>query len=267
MTSPRYVLLDQDGHVLIITINRPDVLNAFHNDSFIALRDAVLAAEEDPDVRAIVLTGTGRAFSAGADVKAFKEAVEQTKAAGSHHASLDQDALEGFGVAMGRLSTPIIAAVNGPAMGLGFTVSVACDIRLGTENTRMGPVFLRMGLTPEFGSTYNLVRLIGLAKACEIVFNAKVLDAQEAKDIGLLNQVLPPEQLMPAALEMAKNIASFPPVAMRWAKRNLYSGANGDLATQARLEIAANRICRVTKDHEEAVNAFLEKRPAVFQGR
>jgi len=263
---PTTILVDRQDHVLTITLNRPDKLNAFNHVMFQELYDAVMAGDRDSSVRCVIITGAGRAFSAGADIAAFKAAVEENKRTGIHTASaVDQVLLERFSDEIGKTSVPIIAAINGPALGLGFTLTIGCDIRFISDKATMGAVFARMGLTPEFGSTYNLVRLVGIATACELVFNAKVVTAQEAKDLRLVNHVVPHDELMPKAMAMAKNIASFSPTAIRLAKKNLYAGLDSTRATQAHLEIWANRIARATPDHEEAVNAFLEKRAPVFR--
>lgn len=267
MSSSEYVLLDRKDHVLTISINRPDKLNAVITESLAALRDAVVAADNDPNVRCIILTGAGRAFCAGGDISKFKDAADEARRTGVMIPSLDQEVLESFAVAMGRSRTPIIAAINGAALGLGFSIAIGCDIRIASDKATLGATYLRMAMGPEFGASFYLVHLIGVAKACELIFNARVLNAQEAKDFGLVNQVVPAERLMPAAMEMAQNIASLPPVAMRYTKRNLYAGLSGNLMTQARMEITANTVTRSTQDHLEAASAFLEKRTPIFKGQ
>ena len=265
--SPKHVLLDQQDHVLTITLNRPERLNALINDMLIELRAAVIEGDSDPETRAIVITGSGRGFSAGADLNAFKEAMEESKRLGRVTESINPALLDNFAVRLAETSTPIIAAVNGPAIGFGLTLSIACDIRIASEAATFGAVFVKLGLTPEFGSTYNLVRLVGMGKATEMVFTARIIGAAEAKEMGLVNQVVPPEELMPTAMEMARTIAGFPPIAMGHAKRNLRSGMDSDLATQTHLEVMAQKLCRTTQDYEEGVNAFLGKRQPVFTGR
>ena len=265
--SPKYLLVDRQDRIVVITLNRPEKRNAFLNDMVLDLRDAIAEADRDPEVRVIVITGAGSAFSSGADVDAFREAFEESQRVGHQVHAIDQEQLNQFGVAMRQITKPIIAAVNGPAVGLGFTLAIACDIRIASEQAAMGAIFLRVGLTPEFGSSYNLTRLVGIAKACELVFTARVVDAQEALQIGLVNQVVPHDQLMPRVSEMAGAIASMPPVALRLAKGNLYSGMDANLLSQMHEELMANRICRETKDYAEGIAAFLEKRPAVFTGR
>ena len=265
--SPEHILLARQDRVLTITLNRPEKLNAVINEMLQELRDAVMEGEADPDTRCIVITGAGRAFSSGADLTHFKKFIEETKRTGSLVESINQELLNRFTIEIGGMSTPMIAAVNGAAVGFGFTLAINCDVRIASESARMGAIFLRVGLTPEFGSTYNLTRLVGIARANELVFTAKIIEAQEAKEIGLVNQVVPQGELMPATMEMARTIAEFSPIAMGYAKRNLRKGMDGSLAAQSYEEIMANRICRVTSDYEEGVTAFLEKRQPEFRGR
>jgi 2-(1,2-epoxy-1,2-dihydrophenyl)acetyl-CoA isomerase len=265
--SPQHITTEKKDGIFTLTLNRPAKRNAFVNEMMLETWEAVNAADADNEVRVIVITGAGDGFSSGADVDAFKAAYEESKRKGYQVAAIDQVQLERFAVAFRKLSVPLIAAVNGPAIGLGFTVAIACDIRIASEKAQFGAAFVRMGLTPEFGGSYNLPRLVGIAKACELVLQAKVIGAQEAREIGLVNQVVPHEQLMPRTLEMAQAIAALPPMAVRYSKRNMYKGLDSDLATAVHDEIMANRICRDSKDHGEGIAAFLEKRKPNYTGR
>ena len=265
--SAKYVLEDRQDNVSLITLNRPEKLNAFNNDMVVETRDAILGADADPDVRAIVLTGAGNHFSAGGDVAAFKAFHEESKRKGYQTSPIDQHMLERFALSMSQLAKPTIAAINGAAVGLGLTLPLACDIRIASENAKLGAVFLKVGLNPEFGSTFNLPRIVGFAKACELLFTAKIIDAREAHAIGLVNQVVPHEELLPAAMEMARAIASMPPVGVKLAKASLRNGVDSNLAAQVRQESTAINVMRDSKDYEEGLNAFLEKRQPVFTGR
>ncbi len=265
--SPKYILVDRQDRIVVITLNRPDKRNAFVNDMVLELRDAIVEADRDPEVRVVALTGAGTAFSSGADVAAFRAAFEESQRLGHQVHAIDQEQLERFAVTLRQVTKPIIAAVNGPAVGLGFTLAIACDIRIASEKASLGAIFLRVGLTPEFGSSYNLTRLVGIAKACELVFTARVVDAEEARELGLLNRVVPHDRLMPEVLEMAGAIAAMPPVALGLAKGNLYNGMDAHLIPQIHQELMANRICRDTHDYAEGITAFLEKRQPVFTGQ
>jgi 2-(1,2-epoxy-1,2-dihydrophenyl)acetyl-CoA isomerase len=265
--SAKYIIEDRQDKVSLITLNRPDKLNAFNNDMVLETRDAILGADADPDVRAIVITGAGNMFSAGGDMAEFKAFREESKRKGYQVSPIDQHMLERFALSMGQLSKPIIAAINGAAVGLGLTIPLACDIRIASEKAKLGAVFLRVGLNPEFGSTFNLTRIVGFAKASELLFTAKMVDAQEALAIGLVNQVAPHEELLPAAMEMARVIASMPPMGVKLAKASLRNGVDNNLASQVRQESTAINVMRDTKDYEEGINAFFEKREPVFTGR
>lgn len=265
--SPEHILLERDEHVLTVTLNRPEKLNAATNEMLQEIRDAVMEAEADPETRCIVMTGAGRAFSAGADLAHFKKFIDETKRTGVLVESINQELLNKFTLEIAAMSTPMIAAINGAAVGFGLTLAINCDLRIAADTARLGAIFLRVGLTPEFGSTYNLTRLVGIAKANELVFTAKIIEAAEAKEIGLVNQVVPQGELIEAVMETARTIAGFSPIAMGYAKRNLKKGMDGSLAAQSYEEILANRICRVTTDYEEGVTAFLEKRQPTFNGR
>jgi len=269
--SYHYITYESKDHIAVITINRPDIMNAVKPAVLEELHAATAAANKDLDVRVIVFTGAGRAFSAGADMDYLKESMAEVKAKGKafavEQAAAHDDVTASYANMLHLVSKPVIAAINGAAVGFGFTLALACDIRLASEKAQLGGVFLRVALTPEFGSTHNLVRLVGLAKACELVFTAKVVTAQEALQIGLVNQVLPHDQLLLATMEMARTIASLPPISMKFAKQNLINGVSGSFSAQVAAENAANRICRDTEDYAEGVNSFLEKRKAVFKGR
>ncbi len=265
--SPKYILVERRDRAAVITLNRPETRNAFLNDMVLETREAILAADADPQVRVIVITGKDPAFSSGADVDAFLQAFKDSKRLGYQVHSIDQEQLERFAVELRQVTKPVIAAVNGAAVGLGFTLAIACDIRIASDQARMGAIFLRVGLTPEFGSSYNLTRLAGIARACELVFTAKIVNAQEAKEMGLVNKVVPHKDLMPATFEVAQQIASLPPLAMKLAKANLYNGMDATLLAQSHQELMANHLCRETKDYEEGITAFVEKRQPVFTGR
>jgi 2-(1,2-epoxy-1,2-dihydrophenyl)acetyl-CoA isomerase len=261
------ILLEKENGILTLTLNRPDRLNALNEQMAEELIEALEAVDQDEEVRVLVITGAGRAFCSGADVRdRFLTLIEQRKRGEEKVVHLGGFA-ERCCLALRKLRQPVIASINGAAVGFGCTFALACDIRLASEEARMGMVFVRVGLTPEFGSTYFLPRLVGIAKACELVFSGKIIDAREAREIGLVNQVVPPEQLRAATYELAKSIAEGPPLAIQLAKRGLYQGLDNDLLTQLQFESFALNVCRATDDHEEGARAFLEKRKPVFKGR
>jgi 2-(1,2-epoxy-1,2-dihydrophenyl)acetyl-CoA isomerase len=162
---------------------------------------------------------------------------------------------------------PLIAAVNGPAAGAGMNIALACDIRIASTTARFGETFVKRGLHVDWGGTYFLPRIVGMAKACELIFTGEIIDAEEALRLGMVSQVVAPEALMPSVHELAQNIAAGPPIAIRLAKRALYRSQDGDLRAALEFETYAQNICSETEDAREGITAFVEKRLPRFQGR
>ena len=164
------------------------------------------------------------------------------------------------------MGKPIIAAVNGSAVGFGFSLALASDIRIASEDARFGLGFVRIGVSPGFGATFFLPRLVGLETACQLAFTGKLIDAAEAKEIGLISHVVPAAQLKSVTQELAGNLAKGPPIAIKLTKQALYQALDSSLAAQLEFESLARNICRQTADHKEAVEALVEKRKPVFKG-
>jgi len=258
------IILEKSDHVATVTLNRPERLNAFTvqlHDELIHLLEEL---DHDEDVRVLVLTGAGRGFCAGEDVKERPAEIARVRTA---KRVLDRKARDAFPAIMQDMMKPTIAAVNGPAVGQGLSLALACDIRIGSENARLGAVWTRRGIPPESCGAYNLVHIVGIAKACELVFTGRIIEAPEALAIGMLNQVVPAEQLMPTTMELAKEIASGPPVAMGMSKRMLYEVSRTDMMTHWQANNYALEYCFETEDREEGIRSFLEKRAPRFQGR
>jgi enoyl-CoA hydratase/carnithine racemase len=254
----------KDG-VATLTLNRPERMNALGGTLREDLLDAFTRTAADPDVRVIVVTGSGRAFCAGGDVKAMNEAKE----AGRERPLLDRIApsRDRTLLAMRDAPQPIIAAVNGAAAGAGMNLALGCDIRLASTAAKFSQAFVKRGLHPDWGGTYFLPRVVGMAKAAELIFTGDVIDAAEALRLGLVSRVVEPEELMPAALELARKIAAGPPVAIRLAKRALYRNAESDLRSALEFETFAQNACFETEDAREGIRAFVDKRAPVFRGR
>ena len=254
----------RDG-IATLTLNRPDRLNALGGSLRADLFDAVVRSAADPDVRVMVLTGAGKGFCAGGDVKAMGEA----KADGRGRPLIEQIApgRDRTLLAMREAPQPIIAAVNGAAAGAGMNLALGCDIRLASTEAKFSQAFVRRGLHPDWGGTYFLPRVVGMAKACEMIFTGDLIDAQEALRLGIVSRVVSPQELLPAAYELARRIAAGPPVAIRLAKRSIYSNEDLDLRGALVVETMAQNICFETEDAAEGIRAFGEKRPPVFQGR
>jgi len=254
---------EQEGSLGIITLNRPETLNAIVPELREELSHVLNKVAENNGLRAVIITGSGKAFSAGGDLEGFLRRSEAHQKQGG--------AIEIFSNSMSRkflsVGIPIIAAVNGAAIGAGFTLSLTCDLRIASEDARFGAVFARVGLSPEYGSSYLLSRIVGLTRASELVLTARIFDAEEALRIGLVSEVVPRDDLMVRARALAGQIASFSPVAVRMAKRTLRYGLESTLSQALDYEELAESHCFSSLDHQEAVKAFLEKRPPRFRGR
>ena len=254
----------KDG-IATLTLNRPDRLNALGGSLRDDLHDAITRSAADPDVRVMIVTGAGKGFCAGGDVKAMNEAKESQR---------ERPLLEKIApgrdrtlLAMRDAPQPIIAAVNGAAAGAGMNLALGCDIRLASTAAKFSQAFVKRGLHPDWGGTYFLPRVVGMAKACELIFTGAVIDAAEALRLGIVSQVLPPEELLPAAQALARAIADGPPIAIRLAKRGLYRNAESDLRTALEYETFAQNNCFETEDATEGIKAFVEKRAPRFKGR
>ncbi len=260
----RTIKLEIKDNIATVTLNRPEKLNALNPQMRLELADAFSAVNRDRDIRVLVITGAGRAFCAGADIKeSFQAGIDDRKSGKT------EDVTQSFmavAPVLAGMNKPVIAAINGYSIGWGCTVTLVCDIRIASEEAKFSLPFPRVGLMPEFGSTYFLSRIIGIGKACELVFTGKMIDAKEAEAIGLVNQVVPANELSRVTYEMAGAISKMPPLAMRVSKKGLYQGLNSDLMTQLQFETLGINYLHGTKDFEEATKAFLEKREPVFTG-
>ena len=251
------ILVENTDRVAHVTLNRPDKLNAINMQLADELYDALAILDQDDTTRVIVVTGAGRAFCAGADLQADAEAARSSTAP-----SLSDRLFKAFDI-----QKPTIASINGVAVGGGCTMTLLCDIRIASQDARFQLPFAKLGLCAELGSTYILPRLVGLGRATELLLTARMFDATEAGDIGLINRVVPAEELAKTTLETAETIAGFPPQAVRVNKKALQLGLGSDLESQRQHEELALSILGKTEDAKEAVAAFREKRDPVFQGR
>lgn len=252
--------IEKDNGVATVLISRPEALNALNSDVLEELECAVYELENDADVNVVVLSGDGKAFVAGADIS---EMAGMQAMRAEEFARLGQAAFD----AIENMSKPVIAAINGFALGGGCELALACDIRIASAKAKLGQPEVGLGVTPGFGGTQRLPRIVGRAKAKELIFTGKVIKADEALTIGLVNSVVEPEQLMEVALEMAREIASKGQVSVRLSKDMIDRGIETDLNTGLKYEAKGFGLCFTTEDQKEGMSAFLEKRKADFKGR
>jgi 2-(1,2-epoxy-1,2-dihydrophenyl)acetyl-CoA isomerase len=263
------ILYEVEQGVGTITLNRPAVLNAINAEMIGELQDVLARIPEDAEVRAVVLTGTGRGFCSGADLKnrqRVKPADAPPDAALANTERLRRT-LNPIVLAIRSIEKPFIASVNGVAAGAGCNLALACDIVLASEEARFGNVFARIGLIPDCGGHFLLPRLVGFHKAAELMFTGDIIGAQEAERIGLINRVVPASELRKQTRELAERLARGPTRAIGLCKRTLNVALTADLATALEAEAVGQGLAGQTEDHWEGVQAFLEKRPAQFKGR
>lgn len=251
------VILERNGHVATLAFNRPNVLNAL-NSSVLKELDKVLdEVSEDKDIYVLVITGNGKAFIAGADIAEMKDMNSEE---GRKFGELGLRTFRKIEL----LEKPVIAAVNGFALGGGCELSMSCDIRIASEKAKFGQPEVGLGITPGFAGTQRLSRLVGIAKAKELIFTANIINAAEAEKIGLVNKVVPHDELMIEALTLAEKIASNAQLAVAYSKAAINRGAETDIETGMAIEKDLFGLCFSTADQKEGMSAFLEKRKAKF---
>jgi enoyl-CoA hydratase/carnithine racemase len=262
------IIYKKDGHIVTVTLNRPEIRNAISDDDMITdLVNAIERISADNDVRCAILTGAGTAFSSGGNVKKMRDGGGMF--AGSPY-GIRNGYLQGIQripVAMYELEVPIIAAVNGPAIGAGCDLTCMCDIRIAGKSAKFAESFVKLGIIPGDGGAWFLPRAVGSSKAREMAFTGDMIDADEALDCGLVSKVVEDDKLMDAAMALAKRIAANPPHALRMAKRLLREGERTTLHTLLDMSASMQALAHKTEDHQEAVNAFLDKRAPVFKGK
>jgi enoyl-CoA hydratase len=255
------LLVDRDGRLAVVTINRPNVLNALNTQTLDELRRAALDLGHDDSVRAVIITGAGdKSFVAGADIN---ELAVQTPVSGREHALAGQHVFD----LIEHLGKPVIAAINGYALGGGCELAMACTLRLAADTAKLGQPEINLGLIPGYGGTQRLARLVGKGKAMEMILTGAPIPALEAERIGLVNRVVPASELMTAAKTLAQALAAQAPVAMRYIINAINHGLEMPFAEGAGLEATLFGLVAATEDMREGTRAFLEKRKPEFKGR
>jgi enoyl-CoA hydratase/carnithine racemase len=260
-----FLIYEQDGPVVTLTMNRPEVRNAVSDDdvgeNFAAACDRIT---RDLSVRAVILTGAGTAFSSGGNLKTMRAKLGSGLGEPAMSRYAYRNGIQRVPMALYNLEVPTIAAVNGPAIGAGCDVALMCDVRIASEKAIFAESFVKVGLIPGDGGAWLLPRVVGMSKACEMAFTGENLTAQEALSSGLVSRVVPPERLMDEARDIARRIAVNPGHALRMTKRLLREGQHVRLESLLELSAGFQALAHRTKQHEEAVDAFLEKRAPIF---
>ena len=257
------ILFDVNNNVARITMNRPEAANALNAEMAKDLMHAALRCSEDPEIRAVILTGSGRLFSGGGDLKSFAAQGENMP----YHLKEVTTYLHAAVSRFTRMDAPLIAAVNGTAGGAGMSLCCFCDLVLAAESAKFTMAYTRVGLTPDGSSTYFLPRIVGLKRALELTLTNRMLTAQEAMEWGIVTKVVPDANLQAEADALAAQLATAATGALGFAKRLLHSGWNETLETQMELESQAIAVRAHTTDGREGIAAFLEKRAAKFAGK
>ncbi len=256
--------LERSDHVAVLTLNRPHKLNALDGELREAMLEAVASVKSDDDVRAVIFTGAGRGFCSGADL---------TGGGGDPKPPTQDDHLDDLGwvgrqaLAVYGLDKPVIAAVNGVAAGAGMSIALACDMRVGSENSRFKTVFIERNLSPDSGMSFFLPRIVGYSRATDLIYTSRAVEAEEAYRIGLLDRLVDHDELMERALELALQMTDWPPLALRVSKRVLQHNVECDLASALRYELTSLSYGnRAVNDRKESLAAFRERRKPKFTG-
>ena len=257
------LLFDVRDHVAHITLNRPDAANSINEEMGKDLMHAALSCDEDPEIRAVLISGAGKIFSGGGDLKAFSAKGDQLP----YHVKEITTYLHAAMSRFTRMDAPVVAAVHGAVAGAGMSIAIACDIVIAAETTRFMVAYTRAGLVPDGSSTYFLPRIVGLKRALELTLTNRMFSAQEALQWGLVTRVVPDNELLAQAKALAIQLASGPTRAYGLSKRLLHSGWTETLETQMENESQAIANSARTRDAREGITAFLEKRPPKYKGQ
>lgn len=259
MAAYQHILVEQHDGIVTLTLNHPENLNAMSVEMGIEVTDLVRTLNQDPSARVLILTGAGRAFCAGGAISTLQSRASRSSA------EPPKNFYKRF-LALRQLEIPTIAAINGPAVGAGFCIALACDLRIAAAHAKMGLNFVRLGIHPGMAATFTTPRIVGLAKACEVIFTGRLYTGEEAGALGLVNRVVPLENLMDETLALAREIAGNAPIAVRLAKKALYRGEADRLEAAIEIESEHQAYTWTTEDAKEGIAAMREKRTPQFRG-
>jgi enoyl-CoA hydratase/carnithine racemase len=261
------LLYKQNGHIVTLTLNQPDLRNPITDRDFVdTFVDCCQRIKTDMSVRCVIITGAGKGFSSGGNLKHMRDRTGTFEGDATTIAENYRQGIQRIPRALWELEVPLIAAVNGPAYGAGCDLTLMCDIRLASENAVFAENFVKVGIIPGDGGAWLLPRQIGLSRAAEMTFTGEAIDAKTALQWGLISRIFPHDELLAGANELASRIAKNPPKQLRMAKRLLREGMHTRLEPLLELSASYQGSCHQTRDHEEAVNALLEKREPQFEG-
>ncbi len=260
-----FLLYDLADHVATITLNRPEVMNALTRELYAELEAAIRDAHSDPEVRCVIITGAGRAFCSGDDVRQIMLGEQRDSTVARLRDVRPRPTPAAAAIL--QCDKPVIAAVNGAAVGWGMDLALFADIRMASEAAKFGELFIKRGLVSDLGGLWRLPRVVGPSKAAELLFTGDIITAQEALAIGLISRVTPPDELLPAAHEMAAKIAANPPIAMRYMKEGLRKSVHSSMDEMGAYIGSSLAYLFTTEDHREGALSFVERREPVFKGR
>lgn len=261
------ILRDEADGIVTLTLNQPDLRNPISDAPTIeALVEAITRADQDMATRVVILTGAGNAFSTGGNINTMREGGGLNDPLAANTRRNYRNGIQRLPLLFEAIEVPVIAAVNGPAIGAGCDLACMCDVRIAGESAKFAESFVKLGIVPGDGGAWLLPRVVGFSKASEMAFTGDMLDASQALACGLVSRVVPDAELMDTARALAMRIAANPPHAVRMTKRLLREGRTATLAAILEASAAAQALCHTTADHKEAVAAFLEKRTPVFKG-
>jgi len=260
------IVYEKAEGIATITMNRPETMNAINDLMRSEIYEAFDDAGSDDNAKVIIVTGAGQAFSSGADMQWFVDNWDKAKRGEINPALLELLSPKIVPL-IRRIEKPIIASVNGPAVGFGASLCLNCDLRIASDLARFGFPFVKLAVSPEMGSSYFLPRLVGIPKALELMLTGRIIEAKEALSIGLVSQVVAVDQLKKVTYDLADKFAKGPPISIRMLKKAMYMGVDNDLNTQVQWESLTFKMCVQTEDHYEGLKAFLGKKKPHFRGK